>query len=210
MKMNGRLPIVLLFVSLCFSPGLFAAPLMVDASAGVEYAYMTNSFADPVVSNTKTFIKRRDVGATLSLDMFFSDASRVGLSTSLSFRLPFSYTEQVGKGEPVVMDTSGVQALFGSVGPIFKVSLTDWLELAVAMRIQLGALDFRKDITLGLQTEARLTFLFPDSTFLSAGLHYDLHFRKYTPAGPLPYEVPFFMMTAAPFISGGVRFGGGK
>lgn len=209
MKKNLRLMIILLLLLACSLPALFAA-VSADLSIGGEYTYTTNSFANPVISDTKTFIKRKDVGITAGLDMFFSDTSRIGISSSLSFRLPFSYTEQIGKGNPIAVDTTGIHTLFGSIGPIFKVSFFDWLDLAVAMRIQLGTLNLGDDITLGLQNEAKLTFHLGDGTFFTAGLHYDLHFRKYTPNGPQPYEVPFFLMTAAPFVSGGVRFGGGK
>ncbi len=208
MKRTIRFATVILFFA-CSMPMAFAA-LSTDVSIGGEYVYTTNSFADPVWSDTKAFIKQKDFGVTFGVDMFFTDTSRTGLSTSFSFRLPFSYTEQVGKGSPVAVGTAGIYTLFGSIGPIFKVALLDWLDLAVAMRIQLGALKLGDDITLGLQNEAKLTVHLVDGTFISTGLHYDLHFRKYTPNGTQPYEMPFFLMTAAPFISGGVRFGGGK
>lgn len=207
--MKRTIRFVTLILSLVCSVPVFAA-LSTDVSIGGEYVYTTNSFANPVVSDTKTFVKRKDLGATVGIDMFFSDTSRTGLSSSFSFRLPFSYAEQVGKGSPVTVDTAGIYTMFGSIGPIFKVALLDWLDLAVAMRIQLGTLKLGDDITLGLQNEAKLTFHFSDGTFISTGLHYDLHFRMYTPNDTQPYEMPFFLMTAAPFISGGVRFGGRK
>ena len=218
MRRLGLLVIFIFGVS-----ALFASTC--DFRGSLEWSYDTNAFSDPLPEgysldsgypNGGEFLKRQNIGLHLSSDIYFVDESRIGLSSFLSFRFPYSSLSIIPEGEGYDWEYREENSLsrqhvslFCGLGPVFRFSAGP-VDILLPIRLSLGSYDwFTSGIVVGVSIEPGINISVTDTVFLSFAFTYDAHLMKFFFSTREVYDQGYIMLTAGAYAGVGFRFGGG-
>ncbi len=189
-----------------------------------EWSYDTNAFSSPLPTgfsldsyfpNGGEFLKRQNIGFSISSDTYFVDESRVGLSLSFAFRAPYHSVSIIPEGSGYDWiyreeDSTDRQhsSLFAGIGPVFRYSFGS-VELSLPIRLSLGSYDFfSSGFIAGVSIEPGVNVFLGDDIFLSFSLVYDAHLMKFFFSLDRIYDPGYIMLTAGVSLGAGFRFGG--
>ncbi len=207
-----------------FTSALFASP-NIYIQGDFDAIYTTNVFSNPLPKSVDNawlqnkienpFIKRLDIGGSISTSLFFSNEGRTGLSAKIRIGKPIKAVETRPNSTDYTSDWNYVSnkstnqklSIIGSFGPIFRAQLGP-VDLGIAIRANIGTLNLGdKSLIVGLQAEPYINWFFTSYTYISAGLTYDAHIMRFIEDENKYYEEHFFMSSLTPFIGLGIKFG---
>lgn len=210
---------------LIITAGLLASPSFY-IQGDFNATYTTNVFSNPLPKNVDNnewlinkinnpFIKRFDIGGSVSSSLFFSAEGRTGISTKLHIGKPMKATETRPDSENYTdnwnyisqKSTNQKLSVIAGIGPIFRAQL-GYFDLGIAIRFNMGTLNLGdSSLIIGIQAEPYLNYFFTPYTFLSVGLTYDAHFMRFIEDEVRYYEEHFFMSSITPFVGLGIKIG---
>lgn len=167
--------------------------------------------------NTAPYFRRYNHNFTAELDIFFSTDAKTGLSLNVFNGYPIkavetrpNSTDANSSWSYVSSDATAAQkkSLFFGIGPIFRAKFS-FLDIGLSLRFSIGTFDtFKENIIVGLQASPYMNFHFSEYMYFTLGGTFDAHLCKFLPTSPSTYyEEKFFMLTLAPYIGFGLRFG---
>lgn len=196
-----------------------------------EYSNDTNIFSYPLPQyamddiywlefrSDHPFMMRQSLGANLSVDYYCCDDAKIGVSTSLSVKIPFHSVSTIPVAEdPLIgfkgdwnydtydsLDTQST-AVFWSLGPVFRARLKD-SDLSLAIRISIGEYDcLSGNIIIGIQVEPAFNLMITEDLFFTARLSTDSHLARMLTSGGQLFEDNYQMLTVSPSIGMGIEF----
>lgn len=195
-----------------------------DLRLAGEWSYDTNAFSSPLPTgydlndgfpNGGEFLKRMNLGLHLSADVYFSEDSRWGLSSFISFRFPYQARSTIPDGvgtdwEYRTEDSLSRQdtSFFCGLGPVFRYR-RGGVEILLPIRFSLGSYDwFSTGIVAGVSIEPGVNVFLTDDFFLSFAASYDAHLMKFLFSLRKVYDPGYIMLTAGLYAGAGFRFGG--
>ena len=205
-------------------PALLFSGAWMDARASFGYWYTTNAFSSPLPNGygadesypaTGEFIKRHDIGGSLSLDIYFSDGARTGVSAAAAASYPLSSTafRPDKSGEVWTYDEieptaeKDAELRFG-FGPVFRFDMGD-AEIILPIRLSVGTFDcFSSGLIFGVWVEPAVNVFFTENLYFSAGITYNANLMKFLFGSEKVYDEGYIKLSIGGFVGLGVRIGG--